>query len=339
MKKESFGSLPTGEQAFLYTISGSGLTAQITNFGATLVRLYVPDRAGNLADVVLGYPDVTGYLENDGYLGATVGRNANRIGGARFVLNGSTVLLDANDNGNNLHSGKDTFAYRLWQVERWEENSITFYMDSPNGDQGFPGKAQIRVRYSLEGDSALTITYDALCDEDTVFNMTNHSYFNLAGHNHPRKAMEQYLTMPARIFTPADENSVPTGDTREVAGTPMDFRAPQRIGSRVGEDYDALNIQGGYDHNYEVFTQPCAILEDRSSGRTMAVVTDLPGVQFYSGNYLGGQTGKDGVCYPKRSGVCLETQFWPDAVNKPNWQQPITKAGEHYHSQTKYIFK
>ncbi len=339
MKKERFGQLPSGEQAYLYTISCGAMTAQLTDYGAALVRLYVPDQAGNLEDVVLGYPDVNGYRENDGYLGATVGRNANRICGASFLLNGSRVLLDANNNGNNLHSGKATFAHRFWQVERWEENAITFCIDSPNGDQGFPGNAQIRVCYTLEGDGVLSITYDALCDQDTVFNMTNHTYFNLAGHTRTNKAMEQFLTMSARFFTPADEKTIPTGETRDVEGTPMDFRTPHRIGSRLNEDYDALNLQGGYDHNFEVFTQPCAILEDRSSGRTMAVVTDCPGVQFYSGNYLGGQLGKDGVYYPKRSGVCLETQFWPDAVNQPDWKQPITKAGERYHSQTKYIFK
>lgn len=339
MRKEPFGSLPSGEQAFLYTISGGGLTAQVTDFGATLVRLYVPDQEGKPVDVVLGYSDVNGYRSNPGYLGATIGRNANRIGGASFQLDGSPVFLDANNNGNSLHSGKDTFAYRFWQVEEWTENAITFRIDSPNGDQGFPGNAQVRLRYMLEGDGTLSLTYDALCDQDTVFNMTNHTYFNLAGHTQTDKAMAQYLTMPARVFTPADEKSIPTGKVREVAGTPMDFRAPRQIGSRIEENYDALKLQGGYDHNFEIFTQPCAILEDRASGRTMAVVTDCPGVQFYSGNYLKGQQGKDGAIYHKRSGICLETQFWPDAVNKPHWQQPITKAGERYHSQTKYIFK
>lgn len=339
MRKEPFGSLPSGEQAFLYTISRGAMTAQITDFGATLVRLYVPDQKGKTEDVVLGYPDVTGYSTNGGYLGATVGRNANRIGNASFLLEGRTVKLDANEYENCLHSGKDTFAYRFWQVEEHLDNTIVFSMESPNGDQGFPGNARIRVRYALEGNGTLSITYDAICDEDTVFNMTNHTYFNLAGHTNTDKAMEQYLTMPARVFNPTDAQAIPTGEAREVAGTPMDFRTPTQIGSRIDDDYDDLKLQGGYDHNFEVFTQPCAILEDRTSGRTMAVVTDCPGVQFYSGNYLRGEQGKDGVCYIKRSGVCLETQFWPDAVNKPHWEQPITKAGERYRSQTKYIFK
>lgn len=339
MKKEHFGSLPSGEQAFLYTISAGGITAQITDFGATLVSLFVPDKGGKTVDVVLGYPDVNGYRSDDSYLGATVGRNANRIGSACFLMDGRTVKLDANENENNLHSGKDTFAYRFWQVEQWEENKITFCIDSPNGDQGFPGKAQIRVCYALERGGALSITYDGESDQDTVFNMTNHTYFNLAGHTCTEKAMEQYLTMPARFFTPLDDKSIPTGEIREVAGTPMDFRAPMQIGSRIDEDYDALKLQGGYDHNFEVFAQPCAILEDRSSGRTMAVVTDCPGIQFYSGNYLAGQQGKDGVVYHKRSGICLETQFWPDAVNQSGWEKPIVKAGTRYHSQTKYIFK
>ncbi len=339
MNKESFGSLPSGEQAFLYTIRNGAMVAQVTDFGATLVRLYVPDREGTLADVVLGYSDVNGYRSNSGYLGATVGRNANRIGGASFFLDDRMITLEANNNGNNLHSGANCFAYRFWQVEEHLEDSITFCLDSPNGDQGFPGNAQVRLRYALEADGVLCLTYDAECDQDTVFNMTNHTYFNLAGHEKTEKAMEQYLTMPARFFTPADKTSIPTGEQRDVSGTPMDFRSAAQIGSRINEDYDALNDQGGYDHNFEVFTEPCAILEDRVSGRTMAVVTDCPGMQFYSGNHLKGQQGKDGVIYHKRSGVCLETQFWPDAVNRPDWQQPITKAGNRYHSQTRYIFK
>ncbi len=339
MEKQLFGCLPDGRQAYLYTIKNGNMTACVTDFGATLVRLYVPDRDGTLDDVILGYEDVNGYRSNSGYLGATVGRNANRIGNACFWLDGGRITLDPNDNGNNLHSGENSFAYRFWQVEEHTENAITFRIDSPNGDQGFPGNAQVRVSYCLETGDTLCIRYDGVCDQDTVFNMTNHTYFNLAGHTRTEKAMQQYLTLPARIFTPADERSIPTGQTRQVAGTPMDFRAPAQIGSRIETDYDALNLQGGYDHNFEVFTQPCAILEDKTSGRTMAVETDCPGVQFYSGNYLYGQKGKDGVCYHKRSGICLETQFWPDSVNKPHWKQPVVKAGERYRSTTKYIFR
>lgn len=336
---EPFGILPSGEKAFLYAIRCGAMCAQVSDFGATLVRLYVPDRDGNLADVVLGFADANSYRTSITYFGATVGRNANRIGGASFRIGDRQVCLEDNDNGNNLHSGSQSFAFRIWQVEKWEDSSITFSLNSPSGDQGFPGNAQVQVTYSLEPGGILQITYDVLSDQDTVFNMTNHSYFNLAGHDKPELAMGQILSMPGRFFTAADEKSIPTGEKRSVAGTPMDFRTPKPIGRDLGEDYDALNFQGGYDHNFEVFTEPAAILSDPVSGRTMSVITDCPGIQFYSGNYLNGEAGKDGVTYCRRGGICLETQFWPDAVHHPDWPQPVVKAGERYHSQTRYIFK
>ena len=195
----------------------------------------------------------------------------------------------------------------------------------------------IRVTYTLEPDGELRIAYDGICDQDTVFNMTNHTYFNLAGHDHPEKAMDQILSMPARVFTAADEKSIPTGELRSVAGSPMDFREPKPIGRDINEEYEPLILQGGYDHNWEVFCNPCATLSDPVSGRTMAVYTDCPGVQFYAGNFLD-ENGKNGVYYGKRSGVALETQFAPDSLHHPEWPQPITKAGQLYHSETIYRF-
>ena len=338
--KESFGTLPSGQQATLYTISCGRLTAAVTDLGATLVRLLVPDAAGNVADVVLGHDDANGYLSNNGFLGAIVGRNANRVKDATFPLNGRQVRLTPLDSqfGNNLHSGPDCFHTRLWDVVHYEASSITFRLESPDGDQGFPGNATIRVTYSLDDNDTLHVIYDGICDKDTVFNMTNHSYFNLAGHDHPEAAMNQLLTLPARFFNADDAESIPTGELRPVEGSPMDFRTPKPIGRDINEDYDALNLQSGYDHNFEVFTNPCAILSDPISGRTMAVSTDLPGVQFYAGNYLD-QTGKGGVYYGKRSGVALETQYYPDSVNHPEWPQPFVKAGVPYHTETKFRFK
>jgi aldose 1-epimerase len=195
----------------------------------------------------------------------------------------------------------------------------------------------IRVTYCLEEPGTLRICYDAICDRDTVFNMTNHSYFNLAGHEKTEKAMDQMLQMPARIFCPDDRWNIPTGELRDVAGTPMDFREPKPLGQHINQDYEPLLLQGGYDHNFEVWCNPCAILSDPDSGRKMAVHTDCPGLQLYSGNYLN-DAGKDGVFYPKRSGVALETQFYPDSVNHPEWKQPFTRAGERYQSTTKYVF-
>lgn len=332
--KEKFGVLPSGEEASLYTISCGFLTAVVTDYGATLVKLMVPDKNGVPADVVLGYDHVDGYRTGSAYLGATVGRNANRIGGAAFELNGRTITLSKNDNGNNLHSGPDGYNYRMWKVLSHTDSSISFTLISPNGDQGFPGEARIRVTYTLQADG-LEIVYDASCNQDTVFNMTNHTYFNLAGHDHPEAAMDQILTLPGRYFNPDDAENIPTGEQRRVDGTPMDFRSPKPIGQDLHADYEPLHLQNGYDHNFEVYTNPCAILSDPESGRTLAISTDCPGIQLYSGNFLN-TTGKGGVHYGKNSGVALETQFAPDSLHHPDWPQPVTPAGTVYHSRTFY---
>ena len=334
--KEAFGTLPNGEQATLYTISCGSLRAAVTDYGATLVRLYVPDRSGKLADVVLGLSEAADYAASDACLGSTVGRNANRMKNAQFDLWGKTVQLPRNEGNNNLHSGPDGFHSRLWPVESHQKNATTLRMDRPNGDQGFPGNAVIRVTYTLS-ENALSVCYNAVADQDTVFNMTNHSYFNMAGHENTAAAMEQILTLPGRFYTVANEQSIPTGELRNVEGTPMDFRIPCAISQRINEDYDSLKLQAGYDHNWEAFCDPCCILSDPVSGRTLAISTDCPGIQVYAGNYLNLQ-GKDGVFYHKRSGVALETQFFPDSVNHPEWKQPFVKAGIPYKSETIYTF-
>ena len=336
--KKNFGILPSGEEASLYTISCGGITAGISDYGATLVSLLVPDSAGSLADVVLGCDDCVGYAVGGGCLGATVGRNANRIQGASFRLNGKDYTLTPNENGNNLHSGPDLYFKRMWKLVSHTDTAVTLELNSPHGDQGFPGNAVIRVTYCLDADGGLHIAYDAVCDQDTVFNLTNHSYFNLRGHEHTDTAMEQVLTLPARFFNPDDAEAIPTGEKRSVEGTPMDFRVPKPIARDLYADYECLKLQGGYDHNYEVFCNPCAQLSDPVSGRSMAVYTDCPGVQFYAGNFLDDQ-GKDGVYYGKNSGVALETQFYPDALHHPDWPQPITKAGDRYRSETIYRFQ
>lgn len=334
--KEFFGTTPCGDSAFLYAISYGPLRAELTDFGATLVRLYVPDSHGNTADVVLGFNSPAAYAVSDTYFGATVGRNANRIKDAAIVVGSKTFCLNANDGKNNLHSGPDGFERRLWQVIEQEKDHICFALHSPHLDQGFPGNANIRVTYRLTADS-LEISYVASADRDTMFNMTNHSYFNLAGHNKPERAMKQVLSMPARFFTPASGESIPTGEMRPVAGTPMDFRIPKALGRDIGADYEPLHLQNGYDHNFEVFCNPCAYLSDPGSGRSMAVYTDCPGVQVYTANFTHGN-GKDGQVYAPCCGVCLETQFYPDAIHNPQWQQPVVKAGEMYKSKTTYRF-
>ena len=332
-----FGTLPSGEDTHLYTISCGGITAAVTDYGAALVQLLVPDRDGNLSDVVLGYDDCNGYRLGSACLGGTVGRSANRLKNACFVLGHKTYALSPNEGVNNLHSGPDSYYKRLWQVLSHTESAVTLTLHSPNGDQGFPGDADIQVCYRLDENGGLHITYDAVSNQDTVFNLTNHSYFNLAGHEKTDAAMEQVLSLPGRFFNPDDAQNIPTGELRPVEGTPMDFRSPKPIGQDIGLDYEPLHLQGGFDHNWEVFCNPCATLSDPSSGRSMSVTTDCPGIQVYAGNFLD-ETGKGGVYYGKRSGVALETQFYPDALHHPEWPQPITKAGEKYHSETVYRF-
>lgn len=335
--KAFFGKLPSGQDANLYTISCGKITASVTDLGATLVSLTVPDKSGKLADVVLGYDDASGYLDGTVFFGATVGRSGNRIKGASFSINGKEYTMTPNENANNLHSGLEFYHVRLWDVVSCSDTAITFGLHSPNGDQGFPGNADITVTYSLDNDGGLHIIYDGICDHDTIFNLTNHSYFNLAGQDQPSKAMDQVLTLPARWFNVCDAESIPTGEKRSVEGTPMDFRMPKPIGQDINADYEPLKLQGGYDHNFEVYCNPCAILEDPISGRSMSVYTDCPGVQFYAGNFISG-AGKNGKPSLKRSGICLETQYYPDSIHHPEWPQPVVKAGEKYHSETIYRF-
>ncbi len=337
--KEHFGILPSGESASLYTISSGGLTAAITDYGANLVRLFVPDRNGVLADVVLGYEDCNGYrVTNGAALGATVGRNCNRLKDASFELNGTLYQIPRNEGTKNLHSGPDFYFQRMWRVAAHTQSSLTLELTSPHGDQGFPGNAVIQVTYALDETGGLHIRYEATADQDTVFNLTNHSYFNLAGHEKTGAAMEQILTLPSEAFCPDDAENIPTGELRSVDGTPMDFRTAKPIGRDIGMDYEPLHLQEGFDHNWVVCANPCAVLSDPISGRTMEVSTDCPGIQVYAGNFLDEQ-GKQGVHYGKRSGVALETQFYPDCLHHPQWPQPIVKAGEKYRSETVYKFK
>ena len=338
ISKRAFGILDDGTQVSCWTLTNeNGLQAEILDYGATLRSIIVPDKDGKPVDVLLGYDTLAEYAHDDCYLGATVGRVANRIKGASFTLNGETIQLPANERANNLHSGPDFFHQRMWKVDFHNQEAITLHLESPDGDQGFPGKANITVTYSLDHRGALHIEYEAISDKDTVFNLTNHSYFNLAGHE-KLNAMDQVLSLSGRYFNPDDAENIPTGEIREVEGTPMDFRKPKPIGQDINADYEPLHLQGGYDHNWEVYSNPCATLTDPVSGRGMCIFTDCPGIQFYAGNFISEHTGKGGVTYGKRSGVALETQYFPDSLNHPEWDRPITKAGETYHSETIYWF-
>ncbi|MCD7859517.1 MAG: galactose mutarotase [Firmicutes bacterium] len=338
MKKSPLGALPDGRVAQLYEISSDCVTAVVSDLGANLVRLLVPGRDGSRADVVLGFDDPAGYLDpSGGSVGAVVGRNANRVALARFSIGGETVQLARNEGENNLHSGPAYYYFRLWEVEQHTRERIVLRLDSPDGDQGFPGNATVRVTYRIEGDS-LHLIYDGISDRDTVFNMTNHSYFNLCGHDKPEKAMSQLLCIPGERFAVADAASIPTGELRPVANTPMDFRKPKPIGRDIDQPYEPLLLQGGYDHSFEAAQPVCAVLSDPASGRMMTVSTTCPAVQLYAANFLNPTTGKDGARYDRRGAVCLETQFHPDTVHHPDWPQSIVKAGEPYHSETVFRF-
>jgi len=346
-EKEIFGQTKDGKTAYLYTVKNSnGVIAKFTDYGAILVSLYVPDKNGELKDVVLGYDNLEEYFKNSPNFGATIGRHGNRIGGAKFTLNGETYKLDKNDGNNNLHGGFDGYHKRLWNAETYSDElgeTIEFTYESPDLDQGFPGKLDISVKYTLIDDNSIIIEYNAVPDKDTVVNLTNHSYFNLAGHE-SGTILNQIAWIDSDEMTFADEESIPDGQIRKVEGTPMDFRTPKAVGKDIDADYDQLIWGKGFDHNWILKTNSeeislVASLYDEESGRYMEVYTDLPGIQFYAGNFLDGtENGKGGMKYQRRSGLCFETQYYPNAINVESFPQPVTKKGETYHTVTVYKF-
>lgn len=343
MKTRNFGTGRNGEAATLYTFENkNGMIMEVTDFGATLYSLIVPDKDGNLVDVNLGYDDPQGYMGPSGTgFGATIGRNGNRIANASFVLNGKTYELDKNNNGNNLHSGLDYYHHRMWTVKEVAENSITLSLHSPDGDQGFPGNFDVDVTYTLTDENELRIDYNGVSDADTVVNMTNHSYFNLNGHA-SGNILEHDLWVDADAYTATDAKLIPTGEIVSVEGTPMDFRTTKPVGRDIDADYEAIKFGGGYDHNWCLNNKgefaKVIELSSNLSRITMEVYTDLPGVQIYSGNFLREELGKSGIVYKHRQGICFETQHYPDAVNHENFPSPVCKAGESYKTTTVYKF-
>lgn len=345
-KKELWGNMPDGREVYLYTlVNRNGVSASFTNLGAVWVNMNVPDRDGNVVDVVLGFDSADEYLINPPHFGAPIGRNANRIAGAKFTINGKEYKLEPNNGPNNLHSGPDLYQSRLWDSEAEENDlgtSVSFSLFSPDGDQGFPGNANITITYTLTPDNSLDISYHMICDADTVANFTNHSYFNLDGHD-GKDTLKQRVWIDADTYTRADEGSIPTGEFTPVKGTPMDFTVMKSIEQDIHEDYEALVFGGGYDHNW-VLNHPqgevslCAASESDKTGIRMEVYTDLPGIQFYTANFLKNMTGKGGAVYEKRCCYCFETQYYPDSVNKPEFQSPVLKAGEEYKTTTIYKF-
>ncbi len=341
---DAFGTDLEGKEIGLYTISNrKGMKVSVTNMGAALVRVMVPDKNGVLADVVLGFDNGRDYLENGSFFGVVIGPNANRIGGAAFLLDGITYHLDVNDGGNNLHSHKEKgWHKRLWDAS-WNDNSVTFSLEDMDGNMGFPGNKKVSVTYSLEEDNALKLHYHGTSDRRTLLNLTNHSYFNLEGHN--SGSMEEHeLWIGASHYTPADAGSIPTGSVERVEGTPMDFTTPKKVGSEIGADFDQIRYAGGYDHNWVIdgwdgTLRHFATLKAPVSGRGMKVYTTLPGVQFYAGNYITCQKGKNGADYGPRMGLCLETQYFPDSVNHQGFSDCVFGGDREYDSVTVYQFE
>lgn len=342
-EKRFFGTTREGEAVDQYTLRQGGLSCDIITYGAALRALRVPDRAGNPVDVALGFDSIEDYQTQDKFMGAVVGRFANRIGGARFTLNGRDYPLAANNNAvNHLHGGLRGFDKQVWTVGEAGENRLVLRLTSPDGQEGYPGTLDVTVAYELTGEG-LSIRYLASCDQDTLCNLTNHTYFNLAGQAGGPVA-DQIIQLHASFYTPADALSIPTGEILRVEGTPMDLRGPTAIGSRIDEDFPQLAFAGGYDHNWVIDGQagslrPAALARSEATGIQLEVLTTQPGVQFYTGNHLEGCIpGKGGAPYGNRWGFCLETQRFPDGPHYGHFPSCVLRAGALYSEETVFRF-
>lgn len=339
---EPFGQTEDGQEVHVYTLTNSkGFRVRVTNFGATLVSVHVPDRHGSLGDVVLGFDSLEGYLTQAAYLGSTVGRYANRIGGAKFTLDGVEYPLAANNGPNHLHGGTRGFDKALWQtseaVATEDEAWVKMTYLSPDGEEGYPGNLQCTMTYTLTNADELRLDYEAQTDKKTVVNLTNHSYWNLAGQGQG-DILGHQLVINAERFTLVDQGLIPSGVIASVHGMPLDFTKPRKIGSRIGQ------TATGYDHNYVVSGKAgdlrfCARVSDGGTGRVMEIHTTEPGVQLYTGNFLDGSIqGKGGLAYEKHAGFCLETQHYPDSPNKPEFPSAVLEPGRTFSSQTVHKF-
>ena len=343
LKKRSFGVTAEGQEVYLYTLENSnGMNAEVTNFGANLVNLLVPDAKAEVADVVLGFDDVEGYMVNGPFFGAVVGPSANRIGGAAFEIDGVNYTLAVNDGANNLHSDRALgYHKQIWDVEEGD-NSITFTIKDTDGNMGFPGNKVLSLTYILDEENALTLKYHGTSDKKTILNPTNHTYFNLDGHK--SGSIEGHtIQLKADFFTPTTPDSIPTGEIMAVKGTPMDLTEEKVIGQNIDANFDQLAWAGGYDHNWilngwDGTLREFAVVTGPVSGRKMIAYTTLPGVQFYAGNFIVQEFGKDGAVYGKRNGLCLETQYYPNSINIPSFPSCVYGEGREYDSVTVYKF-
>lgn len=345
VSKEIFGKTRNGETVFCYTLENSkGMSAKVISFGAILKNLYVTDKHGKKQDVVLGYDKLWMYFKNGSCFGATVGPIANRTEAGAFQLDGKTYQMPVNDRGlNNLHTDLDYgFQKRVWKGEEGT-NSVTFSLEKKDGEMGHPGTMQVKVTYTVTEENELRIDYYAETDKKTVINMTNHTYFNLSGQSSANMEHTK-LTLFASNYTPIRVDAIPTGEIASVKNSPMDFTKEKAIGEEVNtKDFEQIKFCHGYDHNYVVdgwdgSMKKIAIARDLQSGITMETYTDLPGVQFYSGNWIGSNNGKEGCRNGKRKGFCLETQYYPNSANEKNFPAPIFDKNKPYATTTIYKF-
>jgi aldose 1-epimerase len=331
-----FQGMHQGKPTGLYTLKNkNGLIAQITNYGAIIVSIYVPDRHGKLSDIVLGYDNIQAYIQGNGpYMGAICGRVANRIAGGRFTLKDKSYTLAVNNGPNHLHGGITGFSRVVWDVVRVSSNAVELVYFSKDGEEGYPGNLAVTVTYTLTDRDELRLDYLATTDQTTLVNLASHSYFNLAGEG-SGSIYDQVLMINAAFFTPADETSVTTGEIRSVTGTPMDFTVPKRIGADIGANDEQLRFGAGYDQNWVLGHRAgtlglAAIASDPQSGRMMEIHTTQPGVQLYTSNWMENEKGKGGKIYNRREAFCLETQHFPDAIHHPHFPSTILQPGEDY---------
>ncbi len=344
VKKELFGTLQNGENIYSYTLTNNnGMSATIINYGATVVKLKVPDKDGKIEDVILGYDSLSSYVKGASFFGGIVGRFGNRIAKGKFTLDGKEYQLTINNGENSLHGGTIGFNKRVWEVKELNGPSLQLTYVSPDGEEGYPGKLTLTVTYSLTDKNGLKIDYKAITDKSTILNPTNHCYFNLSG-SPENTILDEMLMINADKFTPVDSTLIPTGQLEDVTNTPMDFRTPTEIGDRINDNFQQLKFAGGYDHNwvlnnYNGSVREAATLFDSTSGILLKVLTDQPGIQFYSGNFLNGKDrGKDGIFYKFRTGLCLECQHFPDSPNEKDFPSVVLKPGETYTQTTIYEF-
>ena len=349
IKKERFGETSDGKPVHLYRLTNANnISADIIDYGGIVVSLKVPDDKGHFDDIVLGFDSIQGYEKNNLYFGCIVGRYANRIANGRFLLNDKVYKLAQNIKPNHLHGGKRGFDKVIWGAEEINDSEglgLQLNYLSLNGEEGYPGNLAVKVTYRLTDDNELQIEYFAETDQDTVVNLTNHSYFNLSGHD-SGDILDHIVTIHAEEYTAVDAHSIPTGEIKSLVNTPLDFMQPAPVGERIHENIDALKFGNGYDINYVLNNDHGQALKaaevfDPKSRRLMEVYTTQPGVQFYTGNYINcNMPGKGGEFkYQKRSGLCLETQHYPDSPNKPNFPSVVLKPEESYQQKTVYKFK